>query len=118
VPRFSINPDYEADCQIAEGTRIGEIYHVVRNVAGGSWNTPIANFFAWRPEFIEGYNAYWRVDCFVRDHALAPPPGEIGEALAHALMREKLCDKPLWVSWHQSRELGGKEFGEVFEREE
>jgi hypothetical protein len=115
--RFPITAIFDADCVVAEKSRNGEIYHVVRNSAGGANLTPIARYFAWRPEFIEGYNAYWRVDCFVRQHKLAPDPALVGEALVEALIKAKLCEEPVWVSWHIGNEIGGKAFGEVFESE-
>ena len=52
---------------------------------GGATLTPVAHYFAWRPEFIEGFHAYWRVDCFVRKHPLSPKPMYLGKALVAAL---------------------------------
>ena len=28
--------------------------------------TPIARYFAWKPEFVEGFHGHWRVDCSIR----------------------------------------------------
>lgn len=88
---------------------------MVRNRAGGSVNTPVAFYFMWRPEYVEGVHAHWRVDCFVREHPLAPEPTTVGRTLVAALIREGLCAEPIWLSVHQSKELMGQAFGEVFE---
>ena len=77
--------------------------------------TPIARFFAWRPVHPEGYHPHWRVDCFVRVHELSPEPKMLGKALAKGLLQEAICTEPLWVSWHRSEEIGGTNFGEVFD---
>ena len=115
--RFTVTPEFDAACVIAPDAVCGQVYHVVRNSAGGATYTPVARFFAWRPGYVEGFHTHWRVDCFVRVHALSPDPKRIGPALAEALLRESLCTEPLWVSWHRSEELHGKAFGEVFESE-
>ncbi len=113
--RFAIAPDFDAACLISSESVAGEVYHVARNQAGGATFTPVARFFAWRPVHAENYHAHWRVDCFVRVHELSPPPKVLGVALAEGLLREAICSEPLWVSWHRSEELGGKNFGEVFD---
>ncbi len=115
--RFTITPEFAAACVIRPDAVSGEVYHVVRNSAGGAVNTPVARFFAWKPGYVEGVQAHWRVDCFVRVHPRSPDPKLIGPALAEALLRESLCTEPLWVSWHRSEELHGKAFGDVFEVE-
>ncbi len=76
--------------------------------------TPVARYFVWQPEFVEGFHKYWRVDCFVRQHRLSPEPTHLGEALVAALVREGLCAEPIWMSAHRSEELKGKAYGEVF----
>lgn len=113
--RFSIAPTFDAVCLIGAEFVSGEVYHVERNFAGGANFTPIARFFAWRPVHPEGYHPYWRVDCFVRVHELSPEPKVMGKALAKALLHEDICTEPLWVSWHRSEEIGGTNFGEVFD---
>ena len=113
--RFPIMPGYDGICDLLQDARVGEVYHVVYNSAGGSNSTPIARFFASRPKFIEGFNAHWRLDCFVREHALAPDPALLGDALLQALIANRVLEVPVWVSWHRSSELGGKALGEVFE---
>lgn len=115
MKRFSLTEELDADCVLSDTARAGEVYRVQRNPAGGVLLTPIARYFVWRPEFIEGFHKYWRVDCFVREHPLAPAPGKLGEALVDALLREGLCDQPLWLSVHKSNELTGREYGEVFD---
>jgi hypothetical protein len=115
MKRFSLTDSLDADCVLANTARAGEVYHVERNSTGSAALTPVARYFAWRPEFIEGFHAYWRVDCFVRIHALSPDPMKMGEALVAALLRESLCAEPIWLSVHQSEELQGKEYGEVFD---
>ncbi|HZZ27516.1 MAG TPA: hypothetical protein VFE46_05860 [Pirellulales bacterium] len=113
--RFPVTSTYDADCVVAERSRVGEIYHVARNSAGGATMTPVVRYFAWRPEFIEGYHSYWRIDCFIRKHKLSPSPVELVDAIAQALIKANLCEEPIWVSAHSSDEIHGKAFGEVFE---
>ena len=114
MQRFDLNKKFSADCVVTDNARAGELYHVARNSAGGATLTPIARYFVWRPEFVEGFNGYWRVDCFVRQHALSPDPMELGESLVAALIREGLCSEPIWMAAHRSDELTGKAYGEVF----
>ena len=113
--RFAITPNHDADCVVAEDSRIGELYHVVRNSAGGATMTPIARYYVWKPQFIEGFHEHWRVDCFVRQHKLAPDPKTIGEALVQALKTQELCDEPIWLSCYDSKEVAGQAYGEVFD---
>ena len=115
--RCAVAPAFDAACVITPDAVSGEVYHVARNAAGGAVYTSVARFFAWRPGYVEGYHAHWRVDCFVWVHPLSPDPKLIGLALAEALLRESLCTEPLWVSWRRSEELRGKAFGEVFDSE-
>ena len=117
MPRFALDRTYEAECQVGETFRAGEIYHVIRNKHGGANSTPIARFFCSRPVFIEGFHAHWRADCYVRQHKLSPSPEWLGKELVAALRREDICTEPIWVSWHSSSELGGEARGEVFELE-
>jgi hypothetical protein len=115
---FSVAADLDASCTITTDAICGEVLHVRRNSSGGSISTPIARFYAWRPGVQnEVYRAHWHVDCFVLDHRLSPDPSVAGTALVQALFREGLCSEPLCVSWHRSKEVGGREFGEVFERD-
>lgn len=114
MQRFDIDKKFSADCIVTEGGRAGQLYHVARNSGGGATHTPIAYYFVWRPEFTEGINRHWRVDCFVRKHALSPDPMELSESLVSALVREGLCAEPIWMSAHRSDELSGKAYGEVF----
>ena len=118
MKRFSLNASFDADCVITDASRVGEIYHVARNSAGGAILTPIALYFVWRPEFVENFNPYWRVDCFVRKHKLAPRPMVLGEDLVSSLTKEKLCEEPIWLSVHESVELNGKEYGNIFDEED
>lgn len=113
--RFSIAPTLDAVCLISSEFVSGDVYHVQRNSAGGANFTPIARFFAWRPVHVENYHPHWRVDCFVRGHELSSEPKIIAKALAKGLLQEAICTEPLWVSWHQSKEIGGTNFGEVFD---
>ena len=111
---FPVTDTFDADCVVSDGARAGHIYHVVRNSSGGARLTPIARYFVWRPEFVEGYHKYWRVDCFVQQHKLSPEPMSLGESLVAALVREQLCAEPIWMSAHTSSEIKGKVYGEVF----
>ena len=114
MKQFDITDSYQAECVVSEGARVGEIYHVARSASGGAWLTPIARYFVWQPEFVDGSHKHWRVDCFVRQHELSPAPMSLGESLVAALIREQLCAEPIWMSAHSSSELDGKAFGEVF----
>jgi hypothetical protein len=113
--RFSIAPTCDAACLIDSEFVSGEVYHVEWNSAGGANFTPIARFFARRRVHPEGFHAHWRVDCFVRVHELSPEPKVIGKELAKGLLQKGICTAPLWVSWHRSDEIGGTNFGEVFD---
>jgi hypothetical protein len=113
--RFSLTRDFEADCISGDSAHAGEAYHVVRNAEGGALLTPVVRYFAWRPKYSEGVHEHWRVDCFVRVHELAPEPIIIGRAIVDALVREGLCDEPIWLSVHRAEELKGEAFGEVFD---
>ena len=115
--RFDLGNKWQADCVVSDTTRIGEIFHVARNESGGANLTPIARYFAWRPAFFEGFNPHWRVDCFVRRHELSPEPMQLGQSLVEALVRERLCERPIWMSAHTSSELEGKAYGDLFEEE-
>jgi hypothetical protein len=68
VKRFPVTDTFQADCVVSEAARAGKIYHVVRNASGGAMLTPIARYFVWQPEFVEGFHKHWRVDCFVYQH--------------------------------------------------
>src|SRR5262245_9510292 len=113
--RFSISPDLDAACVVSGESLAGEVFRVERNQSGGATLTPIARVFAWRPAYEENIRPHWRVDCFVRNHPLAPEPKSLGEAFAKALLREAICTEPLWVSWHRSEEIKGKAFGDIFD---
>jgi hypothetical protein len=119
IKRFDISQDFSADCTIADKSRSGQIYHTRRNASGSGQNlTPVALYFAWQPEFIEGYNRHWRVDCLVKRHPLAPTePILLGKALVASLVREGLCDEPIWLSAHRSDDEKGQAYGNVFEDE-
>jgi hypothetical protein len=94
--RFQIDDDFSADAVISERARAGQTFHIRRNHVGtGMTLTAITRYFAWQPEFMEGYHRHWRVDCFVRRHALAPEPMPLGEKLVTALVREALCEEPI-----------------------
>jgi len=115
MQRFDLDGTYSADCVVTDKARAGQIFHITRNIVGsGMTLRGIARYFVWQPEFTEGYNRYWRVDCFVQQGPLAPDPVVLGEALVAALVREKLCAEPIWLSWHRSEELKGKAYGEVY----
>jgi len=116
MKRFDLNRDFSADCTIADKSRAGEIYHVRRSAFGSGMNlTPVAWYFAWQPLII-GFNGRWRVDCFVKRHPLAPrEPISLGQALVAALMRENLCEEPLWLSAHRTEDEKGQAYGNVFE---
>jgi hypothetical protein len=115
MQRFDLTEAFQADCVVSEQARVGEIYHVARNASGGATLTPVANYFVWRPEFVEGFQPHWSVDCFVRQHKLAPEPTRLAELLVSALVREGLIAEPIWMSAYRSEEIAGKKYGDVFE---
>lgn len=117
MKRFDIDENYWADCVVESRIVAGEIYHIARNSSGGSNSTPIARYFAWHPAYSEGFNEHWRIDCFVKRHKLSPKQMSLGKALVAALLKEKLCAEPLWLSVHSSEELEGEAYGEVFEKD-
>ena len=51
----------------------------------------------------------------MRQHHLAPDPEWLGPELVKLLKREGLCDDPIWISWFDSTEVNGKDYGEVFD---
>jgi hypothetical protein len=115
--RFSIAPTLDAACLVSSEFVSGEVYYVERNAEGGANFTPIARFFAWRPVHVENFQPHWRVDCFVRVHEMSPEPKFVATSLAEGLLGEAICTEPLWVSWHQSEEIGGTNYGEAFDFE-
>ena len=119
MKKFDLDPDFSADCTIADKSRSGEVYHVRRNASdSGKTLTPVARYFAWQPDFVEGFNRHWRVDCFVTRHPMVLcEPILLGQALVAALIRENLCDEPIWLSSHRSDDEKGQAYGNVFEDE-
>jgi len=113
--RFPISESYEADCRISGETRIGEVYHISRNTSGGAALTPVARYFAHRPEYIENVNSHWRVDCFVQKHRFARNAERISRDLVTALVSMGHCEEPLWLSWHRAKEIKGAAYGDVFD---
>src|SRR5262245_13041280 len=102
--RFAVTDSFEADHIGGDTAVAGEVFHVARNSSGGAILTPVARYFAWHPEYVEGFHRHWRVDCFVRQHQLSPEPFALAEALVKALLRQGICSKPIWVSAHRSEE--------------
>lgn len=92
----------------------GRVYHQALNEHGGGVLTPIARYFVWPADIgPEGFHPHSRVDCFVRDHELAPPEDWLARRLADALLRHGVIEEPVWVSWHLARETGGEARGGV-----
>ena len=115
---FDLNKTFCADAEEKTEVRVGQIYHVLRNKVGtGSVSTPVARYFVWHPNYIEGVNPHWRIDCFVRDHKLSGDPQEMAQLLTAKLQELGLCDLPIWVSWHKSSELGGEKLGNLWEED-
>jgi hypothetical protein len=114
--QLNIDPSFYITAS-ADGTfHSGRVFHISRNSSGGSTSTPVGYYFVWRPDIgAEGYHLHWRVDCFVRDHQLAPSPRWLGTVLADALLSTASVSEPLWISWHSSKELAGEARGQVFD---
>lgn len=77
--------------------------------------TPVARYFVWRPNYVEGFNPHWRIDCFFRKHERSGNPEELARLLAARLQEIGACDLPVWISWHRSDELGGDSLGNLWE---
>lgn len=113
--RFDLNAKFSAIGSETSETRIGEIHHVRGSRGGsGSVSTPIARYFVWRPEYIEGAAPHWRIDCYFKKHKLAGDPKTLSRLLANNLQNAGLCDTPIWVSWHRSDEISGESIGTLF----
>lgn len=113
--KFELNDTFRAEGSETSETRIGEIYHVLRNKTGsGSVSTPIAKYFVWRPSYSEGISPHWRVDCFFKKHKLSGDPKAMSKMLVSNLQSSGLCDTPIWISWHYSAEIGGEQVGDLF----
>lgn len=115
MERFSISESYEAECASSGETRIGQIYHASKPSGRGVTLTPVARFFAYRPVYIENVNPHWRVDCFVRKHRLARDAERISRDLVAALIGKGYCEEPIWLSWHRSKELEGRAYGDLYD---
>ncbi|MEP0153481.1 hypothetical protein [Pseudophaeobacter sp.] len=80
--RFDLNAKFSAIGSETSETRIGEIYQVRGSRGGsGSVSTPIARYFVWRPEYIEGAAPHWRIDCYFKKHKLAGDPKTLSRLL-------------------------------------
>lgn len=116
MKQIRVDKKFEASCTVENDFGFGEVFHTQRNRHGGAVLTPIARFYISRPVHPDGFNPHWRLDCFVRkDHKLSPDPEYIGRQLLSALIANEVCDEPVWLSWHLSEEVGGNDFGDVFE---
>ncbi|WP_269583550.1 hypothetical protein [Roseibium sp. Sym1] len=116
--KFDLNEIYRAEGDETTETRIGVIYHALRNKIGsGSISTPIARYFVWRPNDVEGFNPHWRIDCYAMKHKLSSDPKMLARLLTDKLREIGLCDLPVWVSWHESTELGGEKLGDLWEED-
>lgn len=94
--RFDLNKKFHARGSETSETRVGEVYHVRRNrIGSGSVSTPIARYFVWRPEYIEGAAPHWRIDCYFKKHKLAGDPKTLSRLLANNLQNAGLCDAPI-----------------------
>lgn len=112
---IAVTKDFEASLPLLDQTLAGEVFHVTRPSAGGGATlTPIARYYGYRLEFIENFNKHWRIDCYLRDHPLAPDHRFLGERLAEALVREGLITEPVWMSAFRSSGECGRAYGEVF----
>ena len=116
IERCDLADSYEAECQISEEHQVGDIYHRRGNrVGSGATLTPVARFFVWRPDYSEGVNSHWRVDCYVKRHRLSGAPEKLAKALSAALLERGICEAPIWIGWHRSEEQGGQAVGDLFE---
>ncbi len=111
---IAVTKDFEASLPLLDQTLAGEVFHVTRpSAGGGAILTPIARYYCYRLEFIENFNKHWRIDCYLRDHPLAPDHRFLGERLAEALVREGLITEPVWMSAFRSSGECGRAYGEV-----
>lgn len=99
-----------------EGWANGEVYHIKRNRFGGSISTPVARYFLSTPPLrAEGFHPHQRLDCFVRKHRRVPRGNWLARRLADCLVERGLIQRPVWISWHEAKEVGGEALGEVFD---
>jgi len=111
-----LNDALEAKSFSAGSFFSGEIFHVQRpGVHFGTEYTPVARYFATRPEFVEGFHEHWSLHCFFRIHELSPQPMEAGDLLVKALIKEGICSEPIFLSVYSSQSLGGTPYGDVFD---
>jgi hypothetical protein len=116
MPSLSIDTNFYVTSDAEGGFRHGEIFHIERGGQGGSLATPIGRFFTTESNIgVEGYHPHSRIDCFVRDHELAPTEDWLARRLVDALLKSGVVSEPLWVSWHRAKEVGGEARGEVFD---
>ena len=98
----------------------GEVFHEATNAFGGSASTPVARVFLTAPDVgaAEGVEQHMRLDCFVRDHVLAPDPAWLARVVCHQLLRQGWVQEPLWLEWCQTTSPhGGEAIGAVFSPE-
>lgn len=116
MPHISIDADFYAQSDAGGQFQNGQIFHIERNSDGGSTSTPIGCYFITRPDIgAEGFYPHSRMDCFVRNHRLAPAEDWLAKRLLEALLANKNIAEPIWVSWHRADELGGEARGAVFD---
>lgn len=111
-----LNDTLEANCVSSAEFFSGEIFHVRRpGVHFGTEYTPIARYFATRPEFVENFHEHWSLHCFFRIHELSPQPMEAGDLLVKALIKDGVCSEPIFLTVYSSEQLGGRPYGEVYD---
>ncbi|ADV14936.1 hypothetical protein Mesci_5929 [Mesorhizobium ciceri biovar biserrulae WSM1271] len=116
MTNLNLSPDYYAVSDAAGLFQNGVIFHISRNRSGGSVSTPVGRFYVSRPEIPpEGYFPHCRLDCYVDDDSLSPEAAWLARVLLDKLILAGAASEPIWLSWHQSNELGGEHRGEVFD---
>jgi hypothetical protein len=118
---LTLNPNAKASVETDGQLFDGQVVHVAYNTGFGEAWTPIAQYYVrrWRPGPLDGVaedvRQHTRIDCYVREHELAPNPEAIATQLLEALIEAKKVSEPIWLSWHRSRELGGTPRGQLFD---
>jgi hypothetical protein len=110
-----LSPEYYAIGD-RDGWSSGEVFHIERNKDGGSVSTPVARYFvSVAPLGAENFHPHQRLDCFVRKHRRAPRGGWLAKRLTNLLVENGVLAQPIWIGWHEAKEIGGEALGDVFD---
>jgi hypothetical protein len=119
---LTLSPSTKASFETDGQLFYGQIVHVADNKGGfGQVWTPIAKYYVrrWSAGPLDGVSEnirpHTRIECFVREHKLAPDPELLAKQLLTVLVDAKKVSEPIWLSWLRYQELGGVPQGEVLD---